>query len=188
LKVNALRFGFIQNPFALTMLTFTGTMENQAQPDDPTPAGFFRLEEIQALQTFEKQQLAAVNYFIWHNQPKAGEMPHRFLYALELAFDSGNSLLLSSGEDSEAVQILKAENLLETAEKLQRLHGKKIIQRIPASVQPLWRQVVEKNLENILLSRNEAGLYLNDSILLDFGEHRILIRLAEKEGLLAGAF
>lgn len=163
-------------------------MENQPRPDDPTPAGYFKLEEIQALQTFEKQQLAAVNYYIWHDQSEAGAMPHRFLYALELVFDSGNSLLLSSGEDSEAVRIIKAENLLETAEKLQRLHGKKIIQRIPAGIQPLWRQVVEKNLENILLSRNDEGLYLNDSILLDFGEHRILVRLAEREGLLAGAF
>jgi hypothetical protein len=156
--------------------------------DDPTSPDYFKLEEIQMLQTFEKQRLAAVNYYIWHNQPEAGAMPHRFLFALELAFDSGKTLLLSSGEDSEAIRIIKAENLLETAEKLRSLHGKKIIQRIPAGIQPVWREAVGKNLENILLSRNEAGLYPNDSILFDFGEHRILVRLAEKEGLLAGAF
>jgi len=39
-----------------------------------------------------------------------------------------------------------------------------------------------------LLSRNEAGLYHNDSVLLSFDERRILLRLAEREGLLAGAY
>ncbi len=163
-------------------------MKNHAQHDDPTPSGFFKLEEIQALQSFENQPLAAVNYYIWHDQPKAGEMPHRFLFALELVFDSGVSLLLSSGEDSEAVRILSAEELVEIARKLQLLHGKQIIQRIPAQMQPLWRDSIGKPLQNILLSRNEAGLYHNDSVLLSFDERRILLRLAEREGLLAGAY
>jgi hypothetical protein len=163
-------------------------MENNARDNDPTPPDCFLLEEIQALQSFEKQVLNSVNYYIWHNQPEAGAMPHRFLYALELVFGSGESLLLSSGDDSEAIHLLTAEQIAETAQRLQRMHGKPVIQRVTVGIQPLWREVVGKTLQHIRLARNEAGLYLNDAALLDFGEHRVLVRLSEREGLLAGGY
>jgi hypothetical protein len=163
-------------------------MDDNARSDDPTPPDCFRMEEIQVLQSFEKQILDNVQYYIWHNQPEAGAMPHRFLYALELVFDSGESLLLSSGDDSEAIRLITAENLVDTAGRLQRLHGKAVIQRIAAGVQPVWRDVVGKVLQHIRLARNESGLYLNDALLLDFNDHRILVRLSDREGLLAGAY
>lgn len=163
-------------------------MENKAGHEAPMPPDCFSLEEIQLLQSFEQQSLDNVQYYIWHNQAEAGTMPHRFLYALELIFDSGEPLLLSSGDDSEAIRMLTAENLVETAGRLQRLHGKPVIQRFSAGVQPMWRDVTGKTLQHIRLSRNEAGLYLNDAVLLDFGDHRMLVRLSEREGLLAGAY
>lgn len=163
-------------------------MEGTNPHDNPAPPDCFSLEEIQLLQSFEKQTLDNVNYYIWHNQPEAGVMPHRFLYALELIFDTGESLLLSSGDDSEAIRLLTAERLVETAHHLQRIHGKPVMQRVAAGIQPLWREVVGKLLQHIRLSRNEAGLFLNDALLLDFGDHRILVRLSEREGLLAGAY
>jgi hypothetical protein len=163
-------------------------MENYPRHDDSTPPDCFLLEEIQALQSFEKQVLDGVNYYILHNQSEAGTMPHRFLYALELVFDSGEALILSSGDDSEAIHLLTAEQIVETAHRLQRMHGKPVIQRIAAGIQPVWREVVGKALQHIRLARNEAGLYLNDATLLDFGEHRVLVRLNEREGLLAGAY
>lgn len=169
------------------LLTFAA-MENNAGHDNPIPPDCFLLEEIQALQSFEKQSLDSVNYYIWHNQAESGTMPHRFLYALELIFGTGDSLLLSSGDDSEAIRLLTAENLVDTASRLQRMHGKPVIQRIQAGIQPVWREVIGKTLQHIRLSRNEAGLFLNDAVLLDFDERRLLIRLSEREGLLAGAY
>lgn len=163
-------------------------MKNDPLHDDPTPPDCFRLEEIQALQSFEKLALADVNYYIWHNQPEAGAMPHRFLYTLELVFSTGESLLLSSGDDSEAIRLLTAENLVETARRLQQIHSKPVIQRVAASIQPVWREAVGKTLLHVRLGRNEAGLFLNDAVLLDFGEHRVLVRLSEREGLLAGGY
>ena len=164
------------------------SMEDKASHNDPTPPDCFLLEEIQALQSFEQQILDNVNYYIWHNQPEAGAQPHRFLYALELVFDSGESLLLSSGDDSEAIRLLTAENLVSIARRLQDMHGKPVVQRIVAGVQPVWRDVVGSVLQHVRLGRNEAGLYLNDALLFDFGEHRVLTRLSEREGLLVGAY
>lgn len=156
--------------------------------DDPTPPECFRLEDLEIFQTFENQTLVDVNYYLWLHQPDEGTAPHRFLYTLELVFDTPGSLLLSSGDDSEAIRIITATDLLETSHRLQQLHGKPSIQRIAAGIQPLWREVVGKTLGDIRLSRNEAGLFLNDALLLDFTDHRILVRLAEKDGLLVGEY
>ena len=158
-------------------------MENLAQPDDHTPPDCFRLEELETFQSFEGQLLADVNYYLWLNQTDDDAIPYRFLYTLELVFDSNDSLLLSSGEDSEAIRVIAAETLLETARQLQQLHGKISIQRLSAGAQPLWQPAIGKTLEGIRLSRNEAGFYLNDALLLDFGKRRILVQLSEKEGL-----
>lgn len=163
-------------------------MENNAGQGHSLPPDCFSLEEIQILQSYEQQRLERVTYYVWHNQAEPGALPHRFLYAIELVFDSGESLLLSSGEDSEAICLITAEQLVETAHRLQQLHGKAVIQRILAQAQPLWRDVAGKTLQNIRLAKNDEGWYLNDAVLLDFNEYRVLLRLAEREGLLAGAY
>jgi len=135
-------------------------------------------------QSFETQILVDVNYYLWLNQAESeAEVPLRFLYALELLFESNESLMLSSGEDSASIRLIHAESLLNTARQLQALHGKVLIQRVSAVAQPLWQGVSGKMLEAIHLSRNEAGLYHNDAMLLDFGSKRILLRLSEREGL-----
>ena len=163
-------------------------MENNTGHEHPMPSDCFSLEEIQILQSYEQQRLERITYYVWHNQAEPGALPHRFLYAVDLVFDSGESLLLSSGEDSEAIRLLTAEQLVDMAQRLQRLHGKAIIQRIPAQTQPLWRDVAGKTLQNVRLAKNDEGLYLNDAVLLDFEEYRVLVRLAEREGLVAGAY
>lgn len=163
-------------------------MEKHDQQGDPVPPGCFRLEELNVLQSFEKLQVNDVFYYVWHDQPRPGVAPHRFLYAVEMVFDTGSSLLISSGEDSEAIRLLTADDLADTAMRLQKIHGKPVLQRFPASIQPMWRDITGKTLDGIRLSRNEAGLFLNDALMFDFGEQRILVRLSEREGLLAGGY
>ncbi|MDO8365998.1 MAG: hypothetical protein Q7T20_04310 [Saprospiraceae bacterium] len=150
---------------------------------DPTPPDCFRQAEVETFQTFEDQRLATVNYYLWRANSKTS-----FLYAVELFFDHGETLLLSCGEDSEAIQIITPGSLVETAKKLQLLHSEAVIQRIVANIQPLWRDVVGETLQEIRLSRHESGLYQNDALLLNFGEKQILIELSEKEGLILGEY
>lgn len=159
-------------------------MEHQHHHEPPPDC--FTLEELESFRTFEGQLLADVNYYIWLNQIEDEPVPYRFLYFLELVFESGQSLLLTSGEDSVAIRIGAAAELIQTAETLRQLHGKIGIQRANAGASPMWQAVVGKPLEAIQLSRNEDGLYLNDALLLDFGAQQILVRLAAKEGLAVG--
>lgn len=153
-------------------------------PHDPTPPDCFRQSELEAFQTFENQILATVNYYLWRSNSKSA-----FLYALELYFENGETLLVSSGESSDAIRIISAESLVETAQKLKELHGEALIQRVMANVQPLWNDVIGSVLEGIRLSRQEEnGLYSNDAMLLDFGEKQIMLELSEKDGLELGVY
>lgn len=163
-------------------------MEPHTYQDDPTPPDCFRLEELEQLQSFENQILSDVNYYFWINQVEQEEAPYRFLFFLELIFDNQSSLLLTSGEDTEAMQVSNAGELVRTAEALRVLHGKIIIQRVVAGDFPLWSGVQGKMLAHVRLSKNEQGLYANDALLLDFEEQKILVRLSAREGLEVGNY
>jgi hypothetical protein len=158
-------------------------MQETSHTQDPTPPNCFKQAEVEAFQSFEGQRLETVNYYLWRASSKTS-----FLYSVELYFDNGETLLLSSGEDSEAIRIITPESLVKTAQNLQVLHSETVIQRIVANVQPLWRDVVGAVLQEIRLSRHESGLYQNDALLLIFGEKQILLELAEKEGMVVGEY
>ncbi len=153
------------------------------QHDDPTPSDCFRQSEVETFQAFEGQKLQTVNYYLWRANQRSS-----FLHAIELYFVNGETLLLSSGESSDAIQIIGAEALVQTAQKLKEMHGEALIQRIVADIQPLWRDVIGASLQEILLTRNEAGLYSNEALLFDFGEKQIMLELSEKEGLELGEY
>jgi hypothetical protein len=163
-------------------------MNETAASPDPTPPDCFPVETLQVFQSLEGEQLSGVNYFLWLNRLDADAAPYRFLYMLELEFEGGRSLMLSSGDDSEAIVLASRAALEETARQLQELHGVVTIQQVNVSGYALWQGVTGRHLEAVRLSKNEAGLYHNDALLLDFGTSRILVSLAEKEGLAVSAW
>lgn len=163
-------------------------MENHHHREDPTPPDCFRLEELEQMQTFENQVLSQVNYYFWINQAEADAPPNRFLFFLELVFEDLRSLLLSSGEDSEAIRVSSAEELVKTAEALRTLHNQIVIQRVAAEDFPLWTGIQGKILSAIRLAKNEQGLYANEVLLLDFNDQKIMVRLSRQEGLEVGNY
>jgi hypothetical protein len=127
------------------------------------------MEEVQVFKSFEAQQVTEVNYYFWNNtnQPDA---PQRMLYFLELLFANDDALILTSGQDSEAIRVTSAVALIEEARFLQaEVGGKAVIGRVPAGASALWAGALEHKLAGIRLSKSEAGLYYNDALLLDFG-------------------
>jgi hypothetical protein len=158
-------------------------MKENSPKQDPTPPDCFRQAEVEAFQLFEDQPLGTVHYYVWRQNSKSA-----FLYAIELYFENGDTLLLSSGEASDGIRIIAPESLVATAQKLKELHGEAMIQRIVANMQPLWRDVIGAKLLEIQLTRHESGLYSNEAILLDFGSTQILLELSEKDGLELGEY
>lgn len=122
--------------------------------------------------------LETVTYYLWLSKTAPA-----FLFTLELFFKNGESLLLSSGQDSEAISLVSEASLMETARNLQEIHGEPLLQRMKADAQAIWQGAVGNILEAIQLSRHENGLYRNDALLLDFGPKKILLRLSVKDGL-----
>ncbi len=148
------------------------------------PPDCFPLESLETFQSFEGQGLQGVTYYYWtHPDRDLG-----FLYYMEFLFDSKEALLLSSGEDSTAIATGNASELVETAQRLQQLHGKAVIQRADSGSSDFWRPLLGTVLQHIHLSRHESGLYANDALLLDFGERRVLIHLGVRGGLVVKAY
>lgn len=149
------------------------------------PPDCFPLETIELFQAFEGRHLEGVNYYYWtHPDRDAG-----FLYYLELLFDGNEALMLSSGEDSAAITVGSAAELVAMAGRLQQLHGQTIIQRYEGASMALWQPLLGDLLRTIQLSRHDSGLYANDALLLDFGPAgRILVHLGKPEGLVVRAY
>ena len=148
------------------------------------PSDCFRLEELEYFQAIENQTLVSVNYYIWlHADALAQQENQGFLYFLELTFADHNSLLLTCGEDSTAIQVSTEADLLDTASRLHVLHGQASIQRLQADNSPIWQSLIGNTLTAINLSRHESGLYANTALELDFGDNQIVVQLAPKEGL-----
>jgi len=163
----------------------------RSQPN--LPPDCFNQSEVETFQLFENQTLESVNYYVWlvnpnveHSAEKSAEKG--FLYALELYFAHGETLLLSSGENSDSISMISAESLVGTAQKLREMHGGTLIQRISANNQPLWAGALGEVLQGVQLSRHENGLYSNDVLLLDFGTKQILVQLSLREGLELGEY
>lgn len=152
---------------------------------DPTPSGSFRLEEIEAFRSLEGEQLADVTYYFWFNTEAPNQ---RFIYYIEVLFNSDSALLLSSGEDSNAIQVTDAMSLIQQARVLmERNSGKPAIQQLNASSSAIWKPLMGQTLSGVRLTKNEAGLYDNDALLLDFEQGGIVVALHDGGGLAISA-
>jgi hypothetical protein len=159
-------------------------MENHSEHTHiHTPDGCFSLEALEVFQSFEGKILNTVNYYLWVNDTEKEASPYRFLYFLELIFEEHETLLLTSGEDSTALQISTASELVDTANALRELNNRISIQRILANPHVLWTEIIGSTLESINLSPNEEKYYMNDSLMLDFGKKQIIVQLSKREGL-----
>lgn len=156
-------------------------MQKDSASEDKIPFNCFRQEEVEAFLGYEDLRLEAIYYYIWPDGEGGG-----FLFTLELMFDSGERLMLSGGEDSEAIRIIDSETLMETARKLQELHGQPVLQRMVANAQPLWQQAAGEILLAIRLTKHESGLYSNEALLFDFRHKDIYVQFGEREGLELG--
>jgi hypothetical protein len=152
------------------------------------PLECFTEEECRVMQTFRRVAIQDVTYYLWVNRLGEGALPQRFIYYVELIFVDGRTLLFTCGEDSTSIQLGSADALVGMASRLRESQGGAAIQRVLASEMLLWKRFSGQTLEEILLSKNGGGLYLNDVVLLSFSGGGILIGLGVREGLTVSLF
>ena len=152
------------------------------QNDDPTPDGFFKLEELQTFKSLQGEQLADVNYFFWHH---ASTPEVQFLLFIEILFVSEHALILTSGEDTDALRIIEAMDLIQQARQLmERGNGEPAVRQLNASGSAIWMPLLGQKLQGIHLSKDPSNqLYVNDALLLQFEDHGVVVALNEKGGM-----
>lgn len=145
------------------------------------PDGHFTLDELQAFQGAENAALEGVDYYIWLDT-EAGQPVWQFLLAIELRLGEAGSIIISAGEDTDAIRVIQPDALLKTASALFQIHGRPVIQRASRDHQAPWKDLMNRTLQAVRLSKAENGYYLNDALMLDFGETSLVIALNQDGG------
>ncbi len=145
------------------------------------PDGHFTLSELEIFRQVENATLEGVDYYIWLDT-EAEQPVWRFLLAIELRMGEAGSVIVSAGEDTDAVRVVQQEELLKTAAALYKIHGKPVIQRASRDHQIPWNGLINSTLQAVRLSKSEEGYYLNDALMLDFGDTGLIIALNQDGG------
>lgn len=145
------------------------------------PDGHFTLAELQVFQRAENTTLEGVDYYLWLDT-EAEQPVWQFLLAIELRLGEAGSVIISAGEDNDAIRVIEQAQLLKTAAALYQVHGKPVIQRASRDSQAPWSGVMNSVLQAVRLSKGEEGHYLNDALMLDFGDTGLIVALNQDSG------
>lgn len=137
---------------------------------------YFETEELFELKAVEHKTLARVIYHLWQNKINPEET-FEFLDKLELVFTDGKKLFLSANEETPpGIIVLKDFD----AEKnrlllLHQFQGK--IDHVSEELtgNGLWALMVGKKLRKVGVIDEGDNCYLNDAVLLDFGDEKMEI-------------
>ncbi|MDQ3109081.1 MAG: hypothetical protein M3R17_04225 [Bacteroidota bacterium] len=145
---------------------------------------YFDTEELFELKAVEQKILARVIYHLWQNKINPEET-FEFLDKLELIFTDGKKIFLSANEETPpGIIVLKDFD----AEKNRLLLLHQFQGRIDHASEELtenglWALVVGKKLRKVGVIDEGENCYLNDAVLLDFGDEKMEIHPA-LEGLI----
>ncbi|MDI9340057.1 MAG: hypothetical protein QM534_05735 [Sediminibacterium sp.] len=145
------------------------------------PKSSFDEEALIQLHSFNGKKVAKVVCYLWQNLVNPND-PVELIDGLELRFEDNTRLNFSSDESGEGLSVrpysLKEENELLNNE----FKGKIKIFGLDASSTKMWQDVIGKTLIHIRLTK-EDGLYLNDSVLLDFETEPRTLAISPMDGL-----
>ena len=104
---------------------------------------------------------------------------------VSVEFENEDALILTSGDDTDAIRVSTAVDLIQKAQQIQTQTGQAAVQRMHASASALWQPVIGQVLQAVRLSKNDDNMFLNDALLLDFGEvnNNLLVTLNPTGGL-----
>ncbi|MFK7971577.1 MAG: hypothetical protein AB8F95_14520 [Bacteroidia bacterium] len=143
---------------------------------------YFNQDELLALQAFEGKKLTGVAHVLWRNMKReAGG--YEALDWIELSFTDASRLVLSSDDDSVGITLDQSFDFAKKETEISKQFGGQVlILRQDMEQEPPWIDAIDKTLVWIGLEAESEGLFLRESLRLDFGDWAIDIGL-EEEGL-----
>ena len=145
------------------------------QTSSGVPPDCFAQEELEVFLALEHLVLENVFYYV----VPAPTMS--YLHAIEMVFAGYGPVVLAADAEEPAIRVIHQEALLEAAYGIQA-QGL-TIERHAAQTSALWTLVPGTPLLSVLLSKNEDGLSLNDALVLQFNDARLLVSLHRTAGL-----
>lgn len=143
----------------------------------------FSDDALRNIMAIEGKTLAMVICYIWVNKmdPKASV---ELIDNVELKFTDGSHIVISCNEDVEGLSITNDFDYKEEQAELTAQFGDKIkIVPVDASKTKMWQDVPGKVLDSVGLTK-DGEQYLDDSMVLNFGEERRIISMSPLDGLI----
>ncbi len=145
----------------------------------PGEGDFFTTEEVYAIAALVNEKLSGITYHYWVN--KASNEVFEVLDWITLQFESGNSITLTGGLDSDGIKLVNPDFSAEQKRLEAEFDGKVTIATRDASKHKIWKECIGQEFTPSLVKYE--GRMLNDSIALKFpGADDVIIFLG-LEGL-----
>lgn len=130
----------------------------------PTESDYFSTEEVYKILALVNEKLSGVTYYFWVN--KSQEQHFEVLDWIELKFESGNSLVLTAGLETDGIKVAEPDFDLIRANLRDEFKGVVTLEARDASGHKAWKDALGKAITPSLV-RHE-GKMLNESIVLKF--------------------
>jgi hypothetical protein len=148
---------------------------------------YFTFQELTRLNGLEGKHISEVNYYVWVNRIDQAA-PYVFIDKLEIIFSDANKIILTAGEESNALYVLHDFDAAEEILMLEhRFSGQITLKKFGASKDKFWKDVLNLRIQTVQLSK-DGDQYLSDAVVLDFGEEKRLIGLSPEEGIIIDYF
>lgn len=145
----------------------------------PGEGDFFTTEEVYQIAALVNEKLAGVTYHYWVN--KVSSEVFEVLDWITLHFESGNSVTLTGGLDSDGIKLVNPDFKAEQQRLEKEFEGKVTIESRNASKYKLWKECIGQELTPSLVKFE--GKVLNDSLVLKFPDADAVIIFLGLEGL-----
>lgn len=143
----------------------------------------FSQDALTTLLASEGKVVSGIVCYFWVNRINPNDSVE-LIDNFELKFTDGSHLVISCHEENEGIAVLNDFSMAAEQAELEKNFGNKIrIIPVDASKTQMWTDIPGKVLESVDLTR-DGEQYLNDSVLLNFGDEKRIIQLSPTDGLI----
>lgn len=139
-------------------------MQEPEEFQELTDANFFTVAEVYQLTEMVNETLASVSYHYWVNRAQ-GQL-FEVLDWITFHFDSGRSLSITAGPDSDGIKVSEPNIEAERKRLEEEFKGVVTIETRNASKIRFWKDAIGKSITPSFIKHE--GKVLNDSVVLKF--------------------
>jgi len=139
-------------------------MQEPEEFQELTDANFFTVAEVYQLTEMVNETLASVSYHYWVNRAQ-GQL-FEVLDWITFHFDSGRSLSITAGPDSDGIKVSEPNMEAERKRLEEEFKGVVTVETRNASKMRFWKDAIGKSITPSFIKHE--GKVLNDSVVLKF--------------------